>query len=238
KALSDRTPYEAFNNKKPSVSHLQPFGRECYVHIPLAKRPAGMKLTSRAEKGLFVGYTNIEQHYRVFIPEQKRTFISRDVFFPPYKSEGAIATSAPTKCRSPSLLRPPTASADTPATSNIYVQPDPKGFPNDDIWLAWMERNPDIANQWFDQGHPKVTQLFESEFQQGRRDAFLGPQYWDFNESQSPPQNTAPDRMSIDPSHPPSTPTNDHPPAQQQPVPQQQGTTTRSGRTIRPPGEW
>src|SRR5690606_3011005 len=25
---------------------------------------------------------------------------------------------------------------------------------------------------------------------------------------------------------------------QQQPVPQQQGTTTRSGRTIRPPGEW
>src|SRR5690606_32903595 len=24
KALSDRTPYEAFNNKKPSVSHLQP----------------------------------------------------------------------------------------------------------------------------------------------------------------------------------------------------------------------
>src|SRR5690606_40210422 len=67
---------------------------------------------------------------------------------------------------------------------------------------------------------------------------FLGPQYWDFNESQTPSQNTAPDCMSIDLSPPLPTPTNDQPPAQQQPVPQQQGTTTRSGRTIRPPGEW
>jgi transposase InsO family protein len=34
-AVKDQTPYEAF--QKPTIQHLQPFGRECYIHIPKEK---------------------------------------------------------------------------------------------------------------------------------------------------------------------------------------------------------
>ena len=33
-AVKGQTPYEAYYGTKPSIDHLQPFGRECYVHIP------------------------------------------------------------------------------------------------------------------------------------------------------------------------------------------------------------
>ena len=57
-ALKNMTrPQEAFWGIKPTISHLQPFGKECYTHIPENRRPAGSKLLPRAEKGLFVGYT-------------------------------------------------------------------------------------------------------------------------------------------------------------------------------------
>lgn len=37
-ALRGKSPYEAFYKPKPAISHLQPFGRKCYLHIPKAKR--------------------------------------------------------------------------------------------------------------------------------------------------------------------------------------------------------
>ena len=33
-SLQNMTPFEAFHRKKPSISHLQPFGRKCFIHIP------------------------------------------------------------------------------------------------------------------------------------------------------------------------------------------------------------
>ncbi|KAI0996197.1 Retrovirus-related Pol polyprotein from transposon TNT 1-94 [Podosphaera aphanis] len=79
----NKTPYEAFHGAKPSILHLQPFGRECYVHIPKAKRPAGSKLLPRAERGLFVGYTKVNHQYRIFVPEKSQVVISADVKFAP-----------------------------------------------------------------------------------------------------------------------------------------------------------
>jgi len=32
-ALKDLTPHEAFHGTKPSSQHIQPFRRECYIHI-------------------------------------------------------------------------------------------------------------------------------------------------------------------------------------------------------------
>ncbi|KAI0999528.1 hypothetical protein K3495_g8668 [Podosphaera aphanis] len=49
-AVNGKTPYEAFYGKKPSILNFQPFGRECYVHIPVSKRPSASKLLQRAEK--------------------------------------------------------------------------------------------------------------------------------------------------------------------------------------------
>ena len=40
-ALKELTPYEAFFGTKPSIQHLQPFGRECYIHVPYQKQTDG-----------------------------------------------------------------------------------------------------------------------------------------------------------------------------------------------------
>ncbi|KAI0992827.1 hypothetical protein K3495_g15357 [Podosphaera aphanis] len=89
-SVNGQTPYEAFHGTKPSISHLQPFGRECYVHIPMAKQPSGSKLLPKAEKGIFVGYTKVDHHYRIFAPEKRKLIISADVTFPAVKTNSEI----------------------------------------------------------------------------------------------------------------------------------------------------
>ena len=34
KVVEGKTPHEAYNGKKPSISHLKVFGSECFMHIP------------------------------------------------------------------------------------------------------------------------------------------------------------------------------------------------------------
>jgi len=87
-ALKNLTPDEAFYGSKPSIQYLQPFGRECYIHVPYHKRKDGKKLSPRAQRAIFTGYTNTINHYRVFLPDTKRTIVSADIFFPPFKIEG------------------------------------------------------------------------------------------------------------------------------------------------------
>jgi len=70
--LKDLTPYKAFYGNKPSIQHLQPFGRECYIHVPYQKRTDGKKLSPKAQRAIFTGYTNVPHHYRVFLPDTKR----------------------------------------------------------------------------------------------------------------------------------------------------------------------
>jgi len=87
-ALKDLTLYEAFYGTKPSIQHLQPFGRDCYIHVLYQKRMDGKKLSPRAQRAIFTGYTNVPHHYRVFLPDTKQTIVSADTFFPPLKIEG------------------------------------------------------------------------------------------------------------------------------------------------------
>jgi len=47
------------------ISHLQPFGSLCYIHIPEDRRPAGSKLHPRAERAMFIGYTESPYIYKV-----------------------------------------------------------------------------------------------------------------------------------------------------------------------------
>ena len=77
------TPYEALYKSKPKISHLQPFGKDCYVHIPEERRPPGSKLLPCAEKGIFFGYTNSHSIYKIHIPSRKHTMTIniRDVEF-------------------------------------------------------------------------------------------------------------------------------------------------------------
>ncbi|KAH0602927.1 uncharacterized protein H6S33_007931, partial [Morchella sextelata] len=84
--LEGKTPFEALKGTKPTIQHLQPFGRKCYVHIPENSRPAGSKLAPRAYEGIIVGYSDSNKIYRIWIETQHRVIESRDVTFPPPES--------------------------------------------------------------------------------------------------------------------------------------------------------
>ncbi|KAH0607851.1 uncharacterized protein H6S33_001903, partial [Morchella sextelata] len=84
--LKGKTPFEALKGTKPSIQHLQLFGKKCYVHIPENSMPAGSKLAPRAYEGIIVGYSDSNKIYRIWIATQHRVIESGDVTFPPPES--------------------------------------------------------------------------------------------------------------------------------------------------------
>ena len=76
--LKDMTPEEDFSGKKPNVENLRIFGCHVYFHIPKDKRN---KLEPSGNKGIFVGYSDSSKAYRIYIPEQQKIEVSRDVTF-------------------------------------------------------------------------------------------------------------------------------------------------------------
>src|SRR5258706_4883350 len=116
------TPFEAFYCKKPSISHLQPFGRKCFIHIPKERRLPGSKLIPQAEEGIFLGYTDTPSIYKVHILARSHTFIvsALDVKF-----ESITADSRPEMEVTPTeaTLATPTTSEVTTATSILFARP-------------------------------------------------------------------------------------------------------------------
>jgi hypothetical protein len=76
--LKDMTPEEAFSGKKPNVENLRIFGCQVYSHIPKNKRN---KPEPSRKKGIFVGYSDSSKAYRIYIPDQHKIEVSRDVTF-------------------------------------------------------------------------------------------------------------------------------------------------------------
>ena len=104
KAITKGTPYEALHNEKPSISHLQPFGRKCFVHIPEERRPPGTKLLPRAVEGKFIGYTRSTRIFRIYIPKEHRITETRQVKFSRFNA-GEVPT--PPKETTTSIPPPP-----------------------------------------------------------------------------------------------------------------------------------
>lgn len=79
KAIEDDvTPMEKWCGHKPNVSHLRMFESICYMHIPDQKR---RKLKAKAKCGILIGYSNQTKGYRVFLLEDEKVEVSRDVVF-------------------------------------------------------------------------------------------------------------------------------------------------------------
>ena len=70
-------PYELWLGKKPRIKHRRIVGAACFVHVPFQKR---RKIDEKAEKGYLVSYDG-DERYRVYLPEQNKIVISRDVKF-------------------------------------------------------------------------------------------------------------------------------------------------------------
>jgi hypothetical protein len=61
---------------KPEIGHLRIFGCLVYIHVPMEKR---IKLEPSGQKGIFWGYNGTSKDYKIFIPAQRKTFVSKDV---------------------------------------------------------------------------------------------------------------------------------------------------------------
>ena len=80
RSLSERmTPYEKWYGRKPDLSHLKVFGCMAYAYIPDIHRNG--KLSKKAEKLRFVGYSLQTKGYRLINEDTGRVVISRDVIF-------------------------------------------------------------------------------------------------------------------------------------------------------------
>jgi hypothetical protein len=76
--LKNMTPEEAFSGKKPNVENLRILGCPVYSHTPKDKRN---KLEPSGKKGIFVGYSDSSKAHRIYIPEQHKIEVNRDVTF-------------------------------------------------------------------------------------------------------------------------------------------------------------
>ena len=72
------TPEEVFSGKKLDVGHFRIFGCITYSYIPKEKRT---KLEPIAEKGIFVGYSEISKAFRIYIPTRRKVVVRWDVKF-------------------------------------------------------------------------------------------------------------------------------------------------------------
>jgi hypothetical protein len=71
------TPFELYFGRKPSVSHLRPFGCKCFIF----KHDSLDKFESHSSDGILLGYTPHGRSYRVFKLETSIVVKSCDVTF-------------------------------------------------------------------------------------------------------------------------------------------------------------
>ena len=78
RAVMNKTPYEAWRQRRPSVSHLRVFGCVAYA---LVNSQARQKLDEKSEKCIFIGYCTQSKAYRLYNPLSGKISASRDVIF-------------------------------------------------------------------------------------------------------------------------------------------------------------
>ena len=78
KALTGKTPFEAWYRSKPNVSFLRTFG--CIGHVRKTK-PNLTKLEDRSTPMVFLGYAEGTKAYRLYDPCGDKVTVSRDVVF-------------------------------------------------------------------------------------------------------------------------------------------------------------
>ncbi|MCO5582632.1 hypothetical protein L7F22_036530 [Adiantum nelumboides] len=86
------TPYEAWYDRKPSVSYLGVFGCLAYARIP---QQLHGKLDDKAIKCIFLGYSSGSKGYRLYNPTTNKIFESHDVIFAKTTAQPMVAFDVP-----------------------------------------------------------------------------------------------------------------------------------------------
>ncbi|KAL8469749.1 hypothetical protein ACS0TY_032553 [Phlomoides rotata] len=67
-----KTPYELWNNRKPSISYFRSFGCKCFIHNNGKVQLKAFE--SKADEGIFLGYSSVSRCCSINKPLQKRRF--------------------------------------------------------------------------------------------------------------------------------------------------------------------
>lgn len=78
KSVHGKTSEEAWSGKRPNLSHLKVFSCVAYAYIPDQLRK---KLDDKAEKCIFIGYSEETKAYKLYNSDTQTMIISRDVNF-------------------------------------------------------------------------------------------------------------------------------------------------------------
>ena len=73
RSVWEKTPQEAWNRRKPRISHLRVFGSVLYVHVPYEKRT---KLDDKSEKYIFIGYSTYSKGNKLYNLYNKKFVIN------------------------------------------------------------------------------------------------------------------------------------------------------------------
>ncbi|MBW0536646.1 hypothetical protein O181_076361 [Austropuccinia psidii MF-1] len=76
---NQKTPYEIWNNSKPPLHKLKPFGCKAWLKIPT--HFIRNKFESKAWEGIFLGYENEASSYRILRVSDQKVIISKHVIF-------------------------------------------------------------------------------------------------------------------------------------------------------------
>ena len=63
---------------KPKLQNLKTFGCLCFSYIPRVKRD---KVDKKAEPGIFVGYSLVSKAYKIYLPQDNKVIVSRNIQF-------------------------------------------------------------------------------------------------------------------------------------------------------------
>lgn len=118
-AIRDKVPEEVWFGKKIDVSNFRIFGCKVMVHVPHQKR---QKWDSKSEECIFVGYCPDTKGYRVYNPNKKRMYISRDVVFMESHGEKMVFDNNFNNDFLPFLDRKTTSSEDVNNDHPIHVE--------------------------------------------------------------------------------------------------------------------
>uniref|UniRef100_A0A0C9QD48 POLX_0 protein n=1 Tax=Fopius arisanus TaxID=64838 RepID=A0A0C9QD48_9HYME len=77
-SIKGNIPLEIWTGKLPDLGNIRTFGSK--VHV-LNKDPSKDKLASRSKEGFFIGYPRETKGYRVWLPNERKSIVTRDIKF-------------------------------------------------------------------------------------------------------------------------------------------------------------
>jgi len=78
KAVQQKTPFKAWYGYKLKLQNLKTFSCLCFSYIPQVKRD---KLDKKTEPGIFVGYSLVSKAYRIYLSQDNKVIVSRNIQF-------------------------------------------------------------------------------------------------------------------------------------------------------------